>query len=88
MYDRLGPSAAVKTCQHDARRLGLVAGAVAIVSMAVTLANPYGIHLWEFFCRTVRFNRDDIVEWHPMMRADCRLPSSAHRLPRESSLLT
>lgn len=65
----LGLWAAVKACQHDARRLGLVAGAVAIVSLAVTLANPYGTQLWEFFWRTVRFNRDDIVEWHPMMRA-------------------
>jgi hypothetical protein len=41
---------------------------VAALSIAATLVNPYGWHLWEFIASTVRMSRDDISEWWPVWR--------------------
>jgi hypothetical protein len=40
---------------------------VAIVSLAATLATPYGWQLWSFLLETVRMGRD-ITEWRPLWR--------------------
>jgi hypothetical protein len=45
-----------------------VLGIVAVLSVAATLLNPYGWHLWEFIASTVRMSRVDIVEWAPVWR--------------------
>ena len=37
-----------------------------VISIAGTLANPYGIGLWRFLAATVRSTRPDIVEWAPL----------------------
>ena len=38
----------------------------AAVAAAATLANPYGIGLWEFLFRTVGFGRPNISDWRPL----------------------
>ncbi len=40
--------------------------AFAVVSIAGTLANPYGIGLWRFLAATVRSSRPDVTEWAPL----------------------
>jgi hypothetical protein len=39
---------------------------LAFVSIAGTLANPYGAGLWRFLAATVRSSRPDITEWAPL----------------------
>ena len=41
---------------------------VAVLSIAGTLLNPHGWHLWEFIASTVRMSRVDISEWAPVWR--------------------
>jgi hypothetical protein len=46
--------------------------AMGLLTLAATLANPYGIELWQFLLETVRFERSDIQEWgsileHPFL---------------------
>jgi hypothetical protein len=41
--------------------------AISFASIAATLANPYGIDLWDFLQTTVGFSRD-IVDWQPLWR--------------------
>ena len=41
--------------------------AVPVVSLAVTLINPYGSGLLRFLAATVRFSRPDIREWDPLV---------------------
>ena len=36
---------------------------VGLLTVAATLANPYGTELWRFLAETVRLGRDDIEEW-------------------------
>ena len=36
------------------------------LSIAATLVNPYGWHLWRFIAETVRVARTDIAEWGPL----------------------
>jgi hypothetical protein len=45
-----------------------VLGLIAALSIAATLLNPYGWHLWEFIASTVRTSRVDISEWKPVWR--------------------
>ena len=40
--------------------------AFAVISIAGTLANPYGIGLWRFLAATVRSSRPDVTEWAPL----------------------
>lgn len=48
----------------------VVAPALALaVSLAFTLANPYGWELWRFLLTTVRMSRPDISEWAPYWAA-------------------
>ncbi len=50
----------------DTRSVGAHLGAVALMgtSLAATLINPYGGHLWGFLASTVRHGRD-IGDWRP-----------------------
>ena len=41
----------------------LVAG---VLSLLATLVTPYGLSLWIFLAETVRFSREDIIEWQPV----------------------
>ena len=50
------------------RRDVMQLAAVAALSAAATLVNPYGVHLWEFIGTTVRLSRADITEWQPIWR--------------------
>jgi hypothetical protein len=45
-----------------------VLASIAVLSVAATLLNPYGWHLWEFIASTVRMSRVDISEWAPVWR--------------------
>jgi hypothetical protein len=42
---------------------------VSILSGVATLANPYGIGLWEFLFRTVGFGRPSISDWRPLFES-------------------
>lgn len=50
------------------RREVMQLAAVAALSAAATLVNPYGTHMWEFIGTTVRLSRADITEWQPIWR--------------------
>jgi hypothetical protein len=50
-------------------RAGRWALAVATVSLAATLVNPYGPWMWEFLWETVRIGRN-IREWRPIWTAE------------------
>lgn len=50
------------------RREVVQLAAVAALSAAATLVNPYGVHMWEFIGTTVRLSRADISEWQPIWR--------------------
>lgn len=39
---------------------------VTIVSVAATLINPYGIHLWRFMLAALRLPRPEIADWGPL----------------------
>ncbi len=41
------------------------AGAMALVG---TLANPYGLRMWQFLSTTVGFGRAEITDWQPLYR--------------------
>jgi hypothetical protein len=43
--------------------------AVALVTIAVTLVNPYGTGLWAFLWETVGLGRPDIDEWLPIRQS-------------------
>jgi hypothetical protein len=43
-----------------------VAGA-ALLSLAATLANPYGFRMWSFLAETVRLERPSIGDWRPLV---------------------
>jgi len=43
----------------------LGAGAMALVG---TLANPYGLRMWQFLTATVGFGRAEITDWQPLYR--------------------
>jgi hypothetical protein len=47
-------------------RTGLL-GIAAAAALATTI-NPYGWGLWAFLAETVRFNRQDIQDWSPVMK--------------------
>ena len=49
-----------------------LAGVLA-VSLAATLANPYGIGLWAFLGETVRVNRPGISDWRPLWETDAQV---------------
>ena len=49
---------------RTADRLLLVAAAA--VSVVATLANPYGLGMWQFLSSTVGLERADITEWQPI----------------------
>jgi hypothetical protein len=42
--------------------------AAAAAAAAATIINPYGWRLWAFLAETVRFNRQDIQDWSPVMK--------------------
>jgi hypothetical protein len=48
----------------------------AVVTLAATLVNPYGLGLWAFLSHTVRLNRPNINDWRPLYEsgADVILP--------------
>jgi hypothetical protein len=48
------------------RRQALTLLATGILSLAATLATPYGFGLWRFLGETVGFSRPDILEWQPV----------------------
>jgi len=43
----------------------LLVGAMALVG---TLANPYGLRMWQFLMTTVGFGRAEITDWQPLYR--------------------
>jgi hypothetical protein len=51
---------------RDLRRAATL-GAVVAASLAATLANPYGIGLWQFLAETVRPARPEITDWKPLL---------------------
>jgi hypothetical protein len=53
--------------QHGTSRRSATAAAVAVLSLAATLLNPYGYGLWQFLAETVRLTRADITEWKPLI---------------------
>ena len=52
------------TGARTADRLRLVVAAA--VSIVATLANPYGLGMWQFLSATVGLGRPDITEWQPI----------------------
>jgi hypothetical protein len=55
---------ALEWAQSGAQRWRLlIAG---FLSLLATLATPYGVALWIFLLETVRFSREDIIEWQPV----------------------
>ena len=51
----------------SARRTSMLA-LVGVLTIAATLANPYGTGLWMFVAETVRFERADISDWKPLFQ--------------------
>jgi hypothetical protein len=51
--------------KRDYRRASLLA-VVGALSVVATLANPYGVGLWQFVAETVRPARPDISDWKPL----------------------
>jgi hypothetical protein len=47
-------------------RLLLIAG---LLTLAATLANPYGVQLWTFLATTVRPDRPNIDDWRPLFES-------------------
>ena len=48
------------------RRQALTLLATGALSLAATLATPYGFGLWRFLEETVGFSRPEIIEWQPV----------------------
>jgi hypothetical protein len=48
------------------RRQALTLLATGALSLAATLATPYGFGLWRFLHETVGFTRPEIIEWQPV----------------------
>jgi hypothetical protein len=48
------------------RRLDRPTILIGAGSLLATLVNPYGWRLWHFIATTVRLDRTDITEWHPV----------------------
>ncbi len=44
--------------------------AAGAASLAATLANPYGLGMWQFLWETVGFGRADIADWQPIYALD------------------
>lgn len=42
--------------------------ATGALSLAATLATPFGFEIWRFLVETVGFSRPDILEWQPVYR--------------------
>src|SRR5262249_16934949 len=52
------------------RSRGLPFVMAAVVAVAATLLNPYGIGMWRFLFGTVGLSRQDITDWQPLYHAE------------------